>query len=75
MARKKPSGRSEHSAFNVFYADGSQTSNRRIPKAQISPIDRDESIRLFFEAEDRAIETRSGRKRAPIKSIEPSRIH
>jgi len=72
MARKKPTAKVEYTAFNVFYEDGSQTSNRRMPKSDISPFDRDASIRVFFEAEDTAIETRSGRKRSAIKLIEKS---
>lgn len=73
MSRKKPTGKAEYSAFDVFYVDGSQTSNRRMPKSDISQLERDASIRSFFEAEDQAIENRSGRKRSAIKAIELSR--
>ncbi len=74
MSRKKPGAKVGYMAFDVFYVDGSQTSNRRMPKDDISTIERDASIRNFFEAEDQEIENRSGRKRAAIKSIEPSRM-
>ena len=74
MSRTKPIGKVEYVAFDVFYEDGSQTSNRRMPKGDISPLDRDATIRLFFETEDRSIEERSGRKRAAIKSFELSRL-
>lgn len=73
MSRKKPGTKTDYAAFDVFYVDGSQTSNRRMPKSDISPIDRGMSIRNFFEAEDQTIEKRSGRKRAAIKAVEPSR--
>ena len=71
MARKKPTAKSEFLFFDVHYEDGSQTSNRKIPGEAVGPFDRDDTIRAILEAQDREIEERSGRRRAPIKTIAP----
>jgi hypothetical protein len=71
MSRKKPTAKVETLLFNVFYEDGSQTSNRKILAAVVSPFDKDGSIREALEAQDRDIAERSGRPRGPIKDIIP----
>jgi hypothetical protein len=69
MSRKKPTAKVETLLFNVLYEDGTLTSNRKIPATVLSPFDKDGSIREALEAQDREIETRSGRSRGPIKTI------
>jgi hypothetical protein len=70
MARKKPNPKAEFVFFNVVYEDGSQTSNRKVPGDVLGGLDGDEPAREAIEAQDREIAERSGRPRAPIKSIE-----
>jgi hypothetical protein len=70
MARKKPNPKAEFILFNVFYEDGSQTSNRKVPSELLGGLEGDDPALGALEAQDREIEERSGRPRGPIKSIE-----
>lgn len=70
MARKpKSASKSEFTLFNVFYEDGSQSSNRRVPSSELGGLDGDTPARSIIEAQDREIAERSGRPRSPIKTI------
>lgn len=69
MARKKPTPKTEFVLFDVFYEDGSQTSNRRVPGDILGGLEGDEPAREAIEEQDRQIAERSGRSRAPIKTI------
>ena len=69
MNRKKPTARVEFVLFNVLYEDGIVTSNRKVPGSLLGGLDGDAPARDFIEAQDREILERSGRARAPIKSI------
>jgi hypothetical protein len=63
MAKKpgtNPKG--EFAFFNVFYEDGSQRSNRRVPSELLGGLDGDE--------QDREIAEKSGRPALEIKSVE-----
>ena len=44
MARKRPSD-SEFVLFDVFYQDGSRTSNRKVPSADLGGLDGDTPAR------------------------------
>jgi hypothetical protein len=55
--------------FDILYEDGSRTSNRKVPKAELASLDGDLVARVLIEAEDRRIGEMSGRPRGPIKSI------
>ncbi|MFY0610360.1 MAG: hypothetical protein JXQ99_02445 [Hyphomicrobiaceae bacterium] len=70
MARMKPKARNEFALFNVHYEDGSLTSNRKVPGEVLEDFDPDQAIEDFLTAQDRQIAERSGKPRAPIKSIE-----
>jgi hypothetical protein len=70
MARKKPNPKAEFVFFNVLYEDGSQTSNRKVPGDILGGFEGDEPARAAIEAQDREIAERSGRPRAPIKTVE-----
>ena len=59
MARK-PTARSEYVLFNVYYEDGSQRSNRRVPAELLGGIDGDEPARTLIETQDREISEKSG---------------
>ena len=55
--------------FDVLYEDGTRTSNRKIPGAELVDIDADLLAKTFIEAQDRQIAEISGKPRAPIKSL------
>ena len=64
MARK-PGTRSvgDYVLFDVFYEDGTQRSNRRVPAASLGGLDGDEPARAIIEAQDREIGRASCRER------------
>lgn len=68
MARK-PASKSEYVLFDVVYEDGSQRSNRRVPKEILGGLDGDKPARDAIEAQDREIAERSGQPMPRIKSI------
>lgn len=69
MARRKQDTGPEVILVNVFYEDGTQSSNRKVTRAELSGFDDAGDIRRAIEAQDREIGAKSGRPRAPIKSI------
>lgn len=68
MARK-PTSKSEFVLFNVLYEDGSQRSNRRVPREIVTGIEGDAPARAFLEAQDREISERSGSVLPTIKTV------
>lgn len=68
MARK-PTARSEYVLFNVYYEDGTQRSNRRVPAEILGGIDRDEPARKLIEEQDREISDKSGMPPLRIERI------
>ena len=66
MARK-PASRTDFVTFDVFYTDGSQRSNRRVPSSALGGLDGDEPARAILEEQDRLIAEKSG---VPPISIE-----
>ena len=58
---KKPSSKSEFVLFDVVYEDGSQRSNRRVPRDVLGGPDGDEPAQAVLEAQDLAIAEQSGR--------------
>jgi hypothetical protein len=71
MARK-PGTRVEFVLFDVFYEDGSQRSNRKVPSTVLGGLDGDAAARAIIDEQDRLIAERSGLPPAPIKSIRRS---
>jgi hypothetical protein len=71
MARK-PGSKNDFVLFDVIYDDGSQRSNRRVPRDILGGLDGDEPARAFIEAQDGEIAERSGRPLAAIKTIKRS---
>jgi hypothetical protein len=67
---KKPNPKAETAFVNVYYEDGSQTSNRRVPGNLFAMLDADDQIQLFIEKQDNDIAERSGRPRGPISNIQ-----
>ncbi len=72
MARK-PATRAEFALFDVFYEDGSQRSNRRVPTEILGGLDGDAPARVVIEEQDRLIAEKSGRPAVAVKSIRRSR--
>jgi hypothetical protein len=73
MARKKPAVVTGFVLFDVVYEDGTQTSNRKVPAADLGGLDGDDPARTFIEGQDRKIGEMSGNSRGRIKSITRSR--
>lgn len=69
MGRRKPTVESGNVLFDVVYQDGTRTSNRKVPAAELSGLDGDEPARAMIEAQDRKIALMSGNPRGPIKTI------
>ena len=71
MARK-PGTRTEFVLFDVFYEDGSQRSNRRVPSDVLGGLDGDAPARTVIEEQDREIAEKSGLPAVRIKEIRRS---
>ena len=71
MARK-PATRAEFALFDVFYEDGTQRSNRRVPMEVLGGLDGDAPARAVIEEQDRLIAEKSGNPPLPVKSIRRS---
>ncbi len=70
MARKKSKPlAAEFVMFDVFYDDGSRTSNRRVPTTLLGGLDGDEPAREAIMEQDRVIAERSGKAALGITSI------
>ena len=69
MARQKPTAKPDFVLFDVLYEDGTLTSNRKVPSSVVEGLEGDAPARAVIEAQDREIAERSGRLRAPIRSI------
>lgn len=69
MGRKKPTVTSGFVLFDVIYEDGAQSSNRKVPAAELGGLDGDLPARSIIEMQDRKISEMSGVPRARIKSI------
>ena len=73
MARKPGSKASgEFALFDVFYEDGTQRSNRKVPRSALTTPEGDEAARAIIEEQDEAIAQKSGRASVPIKNIRRS---
>lgn len=68
MARK-PTARTEYVLFNVYYEDGTQRSNRRVPAEMLGGIDGDEPARELIAEQDREISEKSGQPPLTIERI------
>jgi hypothetical protein len=73
MARK-PAPRAEFDLFDVFYVDGSQRSNRRVPREILGGLDGEDRARAVIEEQDRLIAEKSGKPPLTIKSMRRSAV-
>jgi hypothetical protein len=66
---RKPGLNSEFVMFDVIYDDGTQRSNRRVPRELLGGLEGDKAAYGFLIEQDRDIAEKSGRATAKIKSI------
>jgi hypothetical protein len=69
---RKPGLNSEFVMFDVVYEDGTQRSNRKVPRALTGGLDGDKPAHGFLIEQDREIAEKSGRPPAKIQSINRS---
>jgi hypothetical protein len=69
---RKPGLNSEFVMFDVVYEDGTQRSNRKVPRALTGGIDGDQPAHGFLIEQDRDIAEKSGRAPLKIKNISRS---
>ena len=73
MAKKRQQVANGFVLFDVLYEDGTQSSNRKVPAADLGGRDGDAPARTFIEMQDRKISEVSGMSRGRIKTIVRSR--
>jgi hypothetical protein len=69
MARKKDKTDNGVVLFDVFYEDGTRTSNRKVPAAELGGLDGDAPAKTYIVDQDRKIADLSGKAARPIKSL------
>ncbi len=73
MAKKKAKVDDSTIMFDVIYEDGTKSSRRRVPAAELDPHENDDaSAKTIIMAQDQKIAQMSGNPRGPIKSISRS---
>lgn len=55
--------------FDVHYADGTRSSNRRVPSEAVAGLDGDDLARAFIEAQEKDIARSSGRPPRTVASV------
>jgi hypothetical protein len=66
---RKPGKNSEFVMFDVIYEDGTQRSNRKVPRELTGGLDGDKPAHGFLIEQDREIAEKSGNPPAKIASI------
>ena len=66
---RKPGLNSEFVMFDVLYEDGTQRSNRKVPRALTGSLDGDKPAHGFLIEQDREIAEKSGKPPVAIRSI------
>ncbi len=69
---RKPGLNSEFVMFDVVYEDGTQRSNRKVPRALTGGVDGDTPAHGFLIEQDRDIAEKSGKPPLKIKNISRS---
>jgi hypothetical protein len=69
---RKPGLNSEFIMFDVLYEDGTQRSNRKVPRELTEGLDGDKQAYGFLIEQDRDIGEKSGNPPATIKNISRS---
>lgn len=65
----KPASKQQFVLFDVFYEDGSQRSNRKVPADVLGGLDGDGPARKVIEAQDNEIAKASGKNALAISRI------
>jgi hypothetical protein len=66
---RKPGKNSEFVMFDVVYEDGTQRSNRKVPRELTGGVEGDKPAHGFLIEQDREIAEKSGRPPVKIKNI------
>lgn len=66
---RKPGLNSEFVMFDVLYEDGTQRSNRKVPRELTGSLDGDKPAHGFLIEQDREIAEKSGKPPLTIRSI------
>jgi hypothetical protein len=66
---RKPGQNSEFVLFDIVYEDGTQRSNRKVPRELLGGLDGDAPARTFIMDQDREISEKSGIAPSPIKNM------
>jgi hypothetical protein len=69
MGRMKPRAESAVALFDVYYEDGTRSSNRKVPDSEVAGPGGDDGARTFLMDQDRKIAERSGLAPRAIKRI------
>lgn len=69
MAGKRRMETGKFVPFDVIYADGTRSSNRRVPAEILGGLDGDEPARTLIEDQERKIAEASGKAPRSIASI------
>lgn len=69
MAGKRRMETGKFVPFDVIYADGTRSSNRRVPAEILGGLDGDEPARTLIEDQERKIAEASGKPARAIASI------
>lgn len=69
MGKRQTRGAVSFALFDVIYEDGTKSSRRKIPTADVEGLDGDKAVRALIEAQDRKIAEMSGVRRGPVKSF------
>jgi hypothetical protein len=56
----------------VLYEDGTQRSNRKVPRHALTSLEGDDAARAIIEEQDKAIAQKSGNAPVPIKNVRRS---
>lgn len=75
MGKKKPRVDDSFILYDVVYEDGSRSSRRRVPVAELDPYaDAEAEALTQIMAQDRKIAEMSGRERGAIRAITRSAV-
>ena len=72
MAGKRRMDTSKFVSFDVFYEDGTRSSNRKVPSEILGGLDGDAPARELLEEQDRRIAEQSGRPPRAISAVKRS---
>jgi hypothetical protein len=69
MAKKKERVETGFVMFDVVYEDGTRSSRRKVPAAQVGGLDGEANVKTIIMDQDRKIAEMSGNSRGPIADI------